>query len=178
MLEIGQQAPDFTLPGVDGQTHALRDLLADHRAVAVIFSCNHCPYVRAWEDRMIAIQRDYADRGVALVAINANDAARYPEDDFSHMQERAREQGFNFLYLRDESQEVARAYGATHTPHVFLLDAQGVLRYRGAIDDNYEDPADVHQPYLRQALDALLEGDAVPTPTTEAVGCTIKWKQA
>ncbi len=178
MLEIGQKAPNFALPGVDGQTHTLEDLLANHRAVAVIFSCNHCPYVRAWEDRMVAIQRDYADRGVALVAINANDATRYPEDDFPHMQERARQKGFNFLYLRDESQEVARAYGATHTPHVFLLDSEGVLRYRGAIDDNYEDPAAVRQPYLRQALDALLEGAAVPVPTTEAVGCTIKWKQA
>ncbi|MBP8975038.1 MAG: thioredoxin family protein [Anaerolineae bacterium] len=178
MLEIGQKAPDFTLPGVDDATHSLAALLADHKAVAVIFSCNHCPYVRAWEDRMIAIQSDYAARGVALVAINANDATRYPDDDFASMKKRAAEQGFNFLYLRDETQEVARAYGATHTPHVFLLDSEGVLRYRGAIDDSYEDPASVEFPYLRDALEAVLAGQAPKIAITDAVGCTVKWKAA
>lgn len=176
MIEIGERGPAFALPGVDGQTHALADLLATHRAVAVIFSCNHCPYVQAWEDRMIAIQDDYRDRGVALVAINANDAAKYPDDDFAHMQQRAQARGFNFLYLRDESQAVARAYGATRTPHVFLLDATGTLRYRGAIDDHYEDAEAVTQPYLRQALDAVLAGVAPQTAVTPEVGCTIKWK--
>lgn len=176
MIEVGQQAPAFALPGVDGQTHALAELLATQRAVVVIFSCNHCPYVQAWEDRLIAIQDDYRARGVALVAINANDAVKYPEDDFPAMQQRARARGFNFLYLRDESQEVARAYGATRTPHVFVLDATGTVRYRGAIDDNYENPAAVTQPYLRRALEAVLRGEAPDPATTEAVGCTIKWK--
>ena len=176
MLEIGQTAPDFSLPGVDGKTHALTDLLASNQAVAIIFSCNHCPYVRAWEGRMIAIQRDYADKGVVLVAINPNDAVKYPDDSFEKMKERAQEEGFNFLYLRDESQDVARAYGATHTPHVFLLDKDGVLQYRGAIDDNYDEPEAVQQHYLRDALDAVLSGQTPPVTTSDARGCSIKWK--
>jgi peroxiredoxin len=176
MLEIGQKAPDFTLPGVDDANYSLAALLASHKAVAVIFSCNHCPYVRAWEGRMVAIQRDHAARGVALVAINPNDATRYPDDDFAHMKEHAAQQGFNFPYLRDETQEVARAYGATHTPHVFLLDAEGVLRYRGAIDDSYEDPGSVEFAFLRDALEAVLAGQTPKVATTDAVGCTIKWK--
>ncbi len=176
MLAIGQKGPDFSLPGVDGQTHALSDLLQTHQAVAVIFSCNHCPYVQAWEDRMIAIQRDYQDRGVAVVAINVNDAQKYPDDDFEHMKQRAETEGFNFRYLRDDSQESAQAYGATRTPHVFLLDGDGVLRYRGAIDDNYERAELVQRPYLRRALDAVLTGQPVETADTEEVGCTIKWK--
>ena len=176
MLDVGQKGPDFSLPGVDGNTVSLTDLLKDHRAVAVMFSCNHCPYVRAWEDRMVAIQRDYASQSVTLVAINPNDTARYPDDDMEHMKARAAEKGFNFPYLRDDSQDVARAYGGTHTPHVFLLDSGGVLRYRGAIDDNYENPDAVRHTYLRDALDAVLAGrDPVPA-TTQAVGCTIKWK--
>jgi peroxiredoxin len=176
MLDIGQTGPNFSLPGVDGQTHSLADLLQQHQAVAVIFSCNHCPYVRAWEDRMIAIQRDYADQDVVLAAINANDARRYPEDSFDAMKDRAEAEDFNFLYLHDESQEVAHAYGGTHTPHVFLLDSNGVLRYRGAIDDNYNDPDAVQELYLRQALDAVLAGKTPDTTTTKAVGCTIKWR--
>jgi len=176
MLEIGQKAPDFTLPGVDGKTHTLADYLGTKQAVAIIFSCNHCPYVRAWEGRMMEIQRDYADKGVVLVAVNPNDAVKYPEDGFDQMKQRAQEQGFNFLYLRDESQDVARAYGATHTPHVFLLDKGGVVRYRGAIDDNYDDPGAVQRHYLRDALDAVLAGQVPPVTTTDARGCTIKWK--
>jgi len=176
MLDIGQQGPDFTLPGVDGHTHLLSDLVKSSRAVAVVFSCNHCPYVRAWEDRMKAIQRDYRDKGVVLAAINANDAVKYPDDDFDHMKQRAEQEQFNFLYLRDETQQVARAYGGTHTPHVFLLDRDGVLRYRGAIDDNYDNPDAVQQPHLRQALDAVLAGETPEQAVTNAVGCTIKWK--
>jgi peroxiredoxin len=176
MLEIGQKGPDFSLPGVDGQTYALSELLKTSQAVAVIFSCNHCPYVRAWEGRMKDIQRDYQAKGVRLVAIGSNDAAKYPDDDFSHMKRRAEQEGFNFLYLRDESQAVARAYGGTHTPHVFLLDPAGVLRYRGAIDDNYDEPDAVQHPYLRNALDAVLSGQTPEPAVSQAVGCTIKWK--
>ena len=176
MLAIGQRGPAFALPGVDGQTHALGDLLEAHRAVVVIFSCNHCPYVQAWEDRMIAIQQAYREQGVALVAINSNDAAKYPDDDFDAMQRRAKEQGFNFLYLHDETQGVAKAYGATRTPHVYLLDGDGILRYRGAIDYNYERAESVVQPFLRNALDAVLAGRNVEVSTTEEKGCTIKWK--
>lgn len=176
MLQIGQKGPDFTLPGVDGQSYALSDLVQSHRAVAVIFSCNHCPYVRAWEGRMIEVQRDYQDKGVVLVAINPNDAVKYPDDAFEPMKQRAAQEGFNFLYLRDESQQVARDYSGERTPHVFLLDSQGVVRYRGAIDDNHENPDAVQHTYLRDALDAVLAGKSPDITETPAVGCTIKWK--
>jgi peroxiredoxin len=174
-LKPGDQAVPFSLPGVDDQQHALADY-ADKEAVAVIFSCNHCPYVRAWEDRMVQIQADYADKGVQLIAINSNDARKYPADSFPNMKERAREKGFNFPYLHDERQEIAHAYGAERTPEVFLFDKSGVLRYHGAIDDNYDNPNAVRSHYLRDALDAVLAGQAPPTAQTPPVGCTIKWK--
>jgi peroxiredoxin len=176
VLEIGQQGPDFTLPGVDGQTYTLSALVKSNQAVAVIFSCNHCPYVRAWEGRMKQIQSDYRDKNVVLVAVNANDAIKYPDDNFEQMQQRAQQENFNFPYVRDDSQEVARAYGGSHTPHVFLLDGKGVLQYRGAIDDNHDKPEAVQHAYLRDALDALLAGQTPKTTTSQAVGCTIKWK--
>ena len=174
-LRIGEKAIDFSLPGIDGANHALEEY-AGKNAIAVIFSCNHCPYVRAWEDRIVQIQADYAPRSVQLVAINANDASKYPEDSFSKMKERAREKHFNFPYVRDESQEVARAYGAERTPEVFLFDRTRTLRYHGVIDDNYDDPAAVKVNYLRDALDAVLSGRQPPTADTNPVGCTIKWK--
>ncbi len=174
-LKIGDKAISFDLPGVDGRRHALADY-ADKPVLAVIFSCNHCPYVRAWEDRMIQIQADYADKGVQFVAINANDAVKYPSDSFEAMVERAREKGFNFPYLHDESQEIARAYGAQRTPEVFVFDRERRLCYHGAIDDNYEDPGAVRQHYLRAALDAVLAGKPAPVAETPPVGCTIKWR--
>lgn len=174
-LRPGDQAIPFDLPGVDDSQHALADY-ANNEAVAVIFSCNHCPYVRAWEDRMVQIQADYADKGVQLIAINANDATKYPDDSFPRMKERAREKGFNFPYLYDETQEIAQAYGAERTPEVFLFDKNGTLRYHGAIDDNYDNPNAVRSHYLRQALDAVLASQAPTTAQTPPVGCTIKWK--
>jgi peroxiredoxin len=174
-LKPGDQWISFTLPGVDDQQHALTDL-GDKQAIAVIFSCNHCPYVRAWEDRMIKIQADYAGQGVQLIAISANDARKYPDDSFSKMKTRAQEKGFNFPYLYDESQQIARAYGAERTPEVFLFDRDGVLRYHGAIDDNFESPDAVQNHYLRAALDAVLASRVPDTAQTAPVGCTIKWK--
>jgi peroxiredoxin len=171
----GDPAIPFALPGIDGRQHALDDY-TDREAVVIIFSCNHCPYVRAWEDRMVQIQREYADKGVQLVAINPNDAQKYPDDGFPKMQERAREKGFNFPYLHDETQEIARAYGAQRTPEVFLFDKNRVLRYHGAIDDNYDDPRAVRHAYLRQALDAVLAGQTPPVTQTPPVGCSVKWK--
>jgi alkyl hydroperoxide reductase subunit AhpC len=132
--------------------------------------------VRAWEDRMVQIQADYADKGVQLVAINSNDAQKYHDDSFSKMKEHAREKKFNFPYLYDESQAIAHAYGAERTPEVFLFDESGVLRYHGAIDDNYDNPNAVQSHYLREALDAVLTDQAPPTAQTSPVGCTIKWK--
>ena len=174
-LKIGDRAVPFNLPAIDDVNHSLSEY-GGKNAVVVMFSCNHCPYVRAWEDRMVQIQADYAARGVQLVAINANDATKYPEDSFHKMKERAREKQFNFPYLRDESQEIAKAYGAERTPEVFLFDKTGTLRYHGVIDDNYDDPKAVKVKYLRNALDAVLAGSRPETTETKPVGCTIKWK--
>jgi peroxiredoxin len=174
-LKIGDKALPFKLTGVDDNPHSLSDY-AGKRAIAVIFSCNHCPYVRAWEDRIVRIQADYLDKGVQLIAINANDASKHPDDDFPKMKERAREKHFNFPYLRDETQEVARAYAAERTPEVFLFDRDGLLRYHGTIDDNYDDPKAVKVHYLRDALDAVIGSRSVQIAVTRPVGCTVKWK--
>ena len=174
-LKIGDRAVPFKLTGVDDKPHSFSDY-AGKRAIAVIFSCNHCPYVRAWEDRIVQIQVDYFDKGVQLMAINANDASKYPEDSFLKMKERAREKHFTFPYLRDETQEVARAYGAERTPEVFLFDKDGFLRYHGTIDDNYDDPKAVKVHYLRDALDAVIVSRSVHIPETKPIGCTVKWK--
>jgi peroxiredoxin len=174
-IKIGGKAVDFNLPGIDGNNHSLTEYSRSD-IVAVIFSCNHCPYVRAWEDRMVQIQSDYAGRGVRLIAINANDATKYPDDSFDKMKERSREKRFNFPYLYDESQQVAQAYGAERTPEVFLFDKAGTLRYHGVIDDNYDDPKGVRVKFLRLAIDATLRGEAPETAETKPVGCTIKWK--
>jgi len=174
-LQLGDSAPDFHLPGVDDRDHALADY-ADRSALVVIFSCNHCPYVRAWENRMVQLQNDFAQQGVQFIAINANNAETRPADSFPKMQERAVEQGFNFPYLHDESQRVARAYGAQRTPEVFVFDAARQLRYHGAIDDNYDDPAAVKQDYLREALNVVLANRQPAVGETPVVGCSIKWK--
>jgi peroxiredoxin len=174
-LRIGDKAISFNLPGVDDKEHALNDYVGKN-AVVVIFSCNHCPYVRAWEDRMVRIQTDYKDKGAQLVAINANDDSKYPDDSFPKMKERAREKKFNFPYLRDETQKVARAYGAERTPEVYLFDKNLNLQYHGTIDDNYDDPKAVKEHYLREALDSVLSERSVSTAETKPVGCTIKWK--
>ena len=173
-LPLGTRAPAFALPAVDGSRRSL-DEYADAQALAVVWSCNHCPYVQAWEDRMISIQRDYGDRGFRLVAINSNDVERYPADSFEAMRERAHERGFNFDYLFDEDQSVARAYGPERTPEVFLFDRQRRLVYHGAIDDSYDETA-VRMHYLRDALDALLAGGEPPVAETPPVGCTVKWR--
>ena len=174
-LALGSQAPAFDLPGVDGRNHSL-DEYADAPALAVVWSCNHCPYVQAWEGRMVAIQRDYADRGVRLVAVNSNDVEKYPEDSFPEMQVRAERQGFNFDYLFDEDQSVARAYGPERTPEVFLFDRDHRLVYHGAIDDSYDETG-VQVNYLRDALDALLAGGEPPLAETPPVGCSVKWRR-
>src|SRR5215210_5763784 len=173
-LSLAERAPSFALRGVDGQEHCLADY-AGSAVLVLIQSCNHCPYVQAWEDRMIAIQRDYADRGVRLVAVNSNDSTRYPGDSFDEMRARAEQRGFNFDYLHDEDQSLVRALGAERTPEVYVFDRDRRLVYHGAIDDNRDDRA-VTQHYLRDALDALLEGKDPPVTETPAVGCSVKWR--
>ncbi len=173
-LKLGDPAPPFSLPGVDGKTYRLEDF-SSAKTLCVIFMCNHCPYVKATIDRIIAIQRDYAGKGATIVGINANETVNHPEDSFDQMVRWAKEKSFNFPYLRDDSQDTARAYGAERTPHIFLFDAQRKLRYTGAIDDNTKEPANVKRQYLREAIDALLTGQPIKEAETPAMGCTVKW---
>lgn len=173
-LRLGAEAVPFDLPGVDGRNHSLSDY-SEAAALAVVWSCNHCPYVRAWEGRMKEIQRDYAERGFLLVAISSNDATAYPEDSFDEMRLRAERMGFNFDYLYDEDQSVARTYGPQRTPEVFLFDADRKLVYHGAIDDSRDERA-VTRHYLRDAIDAALDGETPPVSETTPVGCSIKWR--
>ena len=174
-LKIGSQAPDFNLPSVDGKNYSLNSF-KDYNALIVIFSCNHCPYVQAYEDRIKQIQKDYKTEGVSVVAINSNEDINYPDDSFESMKKRASEKKFNFPYLRDDDQSVARAYDATHTPEIFLFDKQRKLAFHGKIDDNWQEPGKVQNHYLKNALDELLEGKEISVPETFTIGCTIKWK--
>lgn len=173
-VQIGDPAIDFDLPSVRDGDVSLQDY-TDRDAVVVLFTCNHCPYAQAWEDRLIQIAHDYNDQGVGFVAISSNDPEQYPADSPDAMRQRADEKNFPFPYLFDASQDVARAYGAERTPEVFVFDKEGQLRYHGAPDDSYEE-AQMTTPYLRNALDALLAAEEVPVTETPPVGCTIKWK--
>jgi len=173
-LKLGETAPDVSLPGVEGKTWRLSDV-RDKAVVCVVFMCNHCPYVKATIDRLIELQRDYAGKGVQLIGINSNETKNYPEDDLPHMIQWAKEKSFNFPYLRDETQAVARAYGAERTPHIFLFDRGRTLCYTGAIDDNTQDASKVTRRYLREAIDALLASQPVKETQTHAMGCSIKW---
>ena len=174
-ISIGAQAPDFQLVDTDGGTWSLAD--GDRAsATVVVFTCNHCPYAQGWEDRLIQLQRDYADRGVRFLAINANDAERYPRDSYEAMRERVAREDWPMPYLHDGTQEVARAYDAKVTPDVFVLDAERRLRYRGAPDGDYDDPGQ-RAAWLRDALDAVLAGTEPSRAETKPVGCSIKWKQ-
>lgn len=172
-LPIGSDIIAFELPGVDGQQHG-PDTFADAAALVVVFTCNHCPYAQAWEGRLIDLQRQYAQQGIAFIAINANDPVKKPGDSFEAMQERAREHDYPFPYVQDLPQTTARAYGAERTPEVFVFDRQRKLVYHGAPDDNSDSDL-VQQHYLRDAIDAALAGRAAPVAETSPVGCTIKW---
>lgn len=175
-LELGSLAPGFDLPGVDGRNHTLSSY-ADKPVVVVIFSCNHCPYVKDYEDRMVSIQSDYGQRGAQLIAINSNNDKEYPEDAFPEMVKRARSKRFNFPYLRDPTQSVVEAYGGVCTPHVFAFDRSRRLRYRGRIDDS-RDSSKVTTDDLRNALEDMLAGRDVRVPDTRPFGCSIKWFSA
>jgi peroxiredoxin len=175
---IGGYAPDFELPGADGTVHHLARYLESHQAVCVMVMCNHCPYVKLYLDRLKTLHQDYAAQGVALIAMNPNDAVQFPEDSFAKMKTFVVEQGISFPYLRDETQDVAHTLGATKTPHAFLLNKQGVLVYSGAIDDNAQDATAVKTQYLRDAIDRTLKGEPIPQPTTEPIGCSVKWRSS
>jgi peroxiredoxin len=178
--EVGDKATDFKLKNIDGKMISLADY-ADAKGFIVIFTCNHCPYAVKYEDRIIELNNKYEPKGYPVIAINPNDPEVVPEDSFENMQKRAKTKGFNFPYLLDEGQKVYPEYGATRTPHVYILQKEGndqFVRYIGAIDDNYGDASAVEKKYVEDAVDALLDGKNVETTTTKAIGCSIKKKKS
>lgn len=175
MMPLGTTAPDFSLPATDGRTYSLASF-KDARALVVVFTCNHCPYANAVEDRVLALAREYAPKGVAFIGINPNDAVKYPADSFDAMKARAKEKNFPFPYLHDESQTVARAYNAACTPDVFVFDGARKLVYNGQVDDNWKDPSAVTRHDLRLVLEATLGGPPATFAHVPALGCSIKWK--
>lgn len=173
-LELGKPAPDFSLPGTDGKTHTWKDV-AGEKGTLVVFTCNHCPYAVAYQQRIIDMTAKYKPQGVNVIAISSNDAKSYPDDSFELMKVRADSMKYNFPYLYDESQAVALKYGPKVTPHVFLFDSKGMLAYRGRIDDSAKEH-EVKKRELTEALDALVGGKAIPTAATTAFGCSVKWR--
>ena len=174
-LEIGQKAPDFNLPGADGKDYSLASF-KDAKYLVVVFSCNHCPYVVGSEDRIIRFAKDYAPKGVKMVAINSNETVEHPGDSFENMVTRIKEKKYPFPYLRDESQEIALAYGALRTPHFYVFDGERKLRYTGRMDDNPKMEALAKTHELRDAMDAILAGKKPPVEKINPLGCNVKWK--
>ncbi|BCW93155.1 MAG: thioredoxin family protein [Thermoanaerobaculum sp.] len=179
-LKPGDSLPESVanvkMKGVDGKEVTLKELMGA-KGLLVIFSCNHCPWVKAWQARMVALGNEYSQKGVGVVAVNSNDVTAYPDDDMEHMIAQAKEHGYRFPYVMDATSDVARAFGATRTPEAFLFDAQGKLVYHGAIDDNAEKPQEVKKTYLADALAAVVAGKPVPVAETKALGCSIKFRQ-
>lgn len=175
-LEVGDTAPNFNLKNTTGE-YISPSTMKDAKGYIVIFTCNHCPWAIKYEDRMIDLHNKYAQMGYPVIAINPNDPEVQPEDSFEKMQERAKEKGFPFYYVFDEGQKVFPQYGATRTPHVFLLDKNMTVQYIGAIDDNAEDASKVETKYVENAIAALEAGQKPDPSFTKAIGCTIKVKK-
>ncbi len=177
--EIGDEATDFSLMNVDGNMVSLEDY-PDAKGFIIIFTCNHCPYSVAYEDRIIALNTAFEEKGYPVIAINPNDPAVKPGDSYENMQKRAEEKGFNFPYLFDEGQKIYPQYGATRTPHTFILnkeEGKNIVRYIGAIDNNHADASDIDEYYVSDAVNALINGENVSPEITKAIGCTIKVKK-
>lgn len=174
MVPLGSPAHDFSLPGADGKTYSLASF-RDKKVLVIVFMCNHCPYVKAVFDRILAIQNDYAQRGVQVVGINPNDEKSYPEDSMENMKRIVKEKKVTFPYLRDDDQEAARAYGAVCTPEIFVYGPDMTLLYRGRIDDNWQDENLVVSTDLLDAIDAILEDRPVAGEQHPSIGCSIKW---
>lgn len=173
---VGDKAIDFKLPSVDGSQVSLADY-PDAKGFIVVFTCNTCPFAQAYESRIMALNDRFAGQGFPVIAINPNNPDLQPGDSFDKMKQRAEAKGYTFPYLLDKGQEVYPAYGATRTPHVYLLEKSGgdyLVRYIGAIDDNHQDPSSVETPYVTRAVEAILNGEEVPVATTRAIGCSIK----
>lgn len=177
--EVGDKAKDFKLLNIDGKMVSMSDY-ADAKGIVVIFTCNHCPYSKLYEERIIELDKKYKKKGYPVIAINPNDSIRQPEDSYSQMIVRADEKGFTFPYLLDADQSIARTYGASRTPHVFLLQKEKsdfVVKYIGAIDDNSKSPGAVEEAFVSDAIDAVLKGKNPKPDVTKAIGCTIKWAE-
>jgi peroxiredoxin len=174
-LQIGDSAKDFNLPSVDGKNYSLANF-KDAKLLVIVFSCNHCPYVVGSEERMVQFAKDYAPKGVKMVAINSNETDEHPMDSFEHMVTRAKEKNFPWVYLRDESKDVALAYGALRTPHFYVFDQDRKLRYTGRMDDNPKMAALAKTHELRDAVDAILAGKKPPIEQITPLGCNVKWK--
>jgi peroxiredoxin len=176
---VGDKAMDFNLKNVDGSMVSMA-ANADNKGYIVIFTCNTCPYSVAYEDRIIDLQSKYAPKGFPVIAINPNDPIVQPGDSFEEMQVRAKEKKFNFPYVFDSTQEITLAYGATNTPHVYVVEKVSgdyIIRYIGAIDNNSRDASAASKKYVETAVDAVLAGKKVSTTSTKAIGCTIKWSE-
>jgi len=174
VLHINDPMPSFSLPATDGMTvdsHLIKD-----KILVVIFTCNHCPYAQAYEERLIALANHFDEEGVQFVLINSNDDENYPEDSFEKMAERHDEKQYPFPYCRDASQETAKAFGAVCTPHCFVFNHERHLKYKGRIDDNWKDPDAVTEHNLRDAIAALVQDEEPPVHEMHAIGCSIKWK--
>lgn len=174
-IPFGKKAPDFTLPGIDRKTYSLASF-TDKKILVIVFMCNHCPYVQACWDRLIALQDEFGKKNTQFVGINANDETQYPDDSFENMQVWAKKKKHNFPYLRDESQETAKVYGAVCTPDIFVYDEDRGLVYHGRIDDNWQDPSKVTKRELTEALGKLLKGEKPDKNQNPSMGCSIKWK--
>lgn len=174
-IELNTSCPSFSLPGVDGKNHSLADY-KNFDVLVVGFTCNHCPYVQAYELRLIDLVKEFKSKNVAFLCINSNDEIKYPEDSFDQMKARAKKLGFNFDYLRDQSQAVAKDFNAACTPEFYVYDKSRKLSYHGRLDDNHKDAAAVKHRYLKSAIDALLNSQKPDPAQTSAIGCGIKWK--
>ncbi len=179
--EVGDYAKDFSLKNIDGKMVSMADY-GNAKGFIVVFTCNTCPYAKAYEQRIIDLDKKYASKGFPVIAINPNDITKQPDDSMDKMVERSKEKGYTFPYLRDDSQEITTAYGATKTPHVYVLNKEGSDKYKveyiGAIDDSPREAADAKEKYVEDAVDALLSGKKPSVTSKRAIGCTIKWKDA
>ncbi len=178
--KVGDKAMDFKLKNVDGKMVSLSDFKSA-KGFIVVFTCNHCPFSKLYEDRIIALNSEFASKGYPVIAINPTDALNYPDDSYDNMVSRAKEKNYAFPYLVDENQVIAKSYGATNTPHVFVLQKEKddlTVKYIGAIDDNAQDASQATKHYVEDAVNALLSGKSVPVTQTKAIGCGIKWKNS
>lgn len=177
--KVGDKATDFDLKNVDEKNVSMVNY-PDAKGFIIVFTCNHCPYAKMYEDRIIALNKMYASKGYPVIAINPNDPTNYPDDSYENMQKRAKEKKYSFPYLVDATQEIAAAYGAAKTPHIYILQKNQsdlTVKYIGAIDDNSSDASKVKVKYVEDALNELLTGKEVTTNFTKAIGCSIKWKE-